>query len=482
METSVEGLTTWQDMGGAVSQTVKSLPVDGAYTVTQLAPDGSYSLSLYQNGRLASVTRYASNSVQIGKITYGYDAHGRQNTVTDARNGTTTFTFNNADQVVTITTPPPGTGASAQTTVTFYDKTLRATNVVYPDGTSVASAYSLRGELLRTSGSRTYPVGYAYDAQGRLKQMTNWSSFSALTGARVTTWNYDTQRGWLTNKVYPDGLGPKYSYTAAGRLSTRLWARGTNTTYSYNNFGELASVDYSDATPDLAYRYNRRGQQETVTQGTNSWKLFYTTAGAPLADAWTGGLLNGWAVTNNYDAYLRRTNAAVRNGGTTLATNGYSYDLAGRLRTARAGSAVATYDYLANSPLVGQIQFNDGANTRMTTTKDYDYLNRLTQISSVGATGSIPSQFGYQYNDANQRTRVTLADGSYWIYDYDTLGQVISGKRYWSDGTPVAGQQFEYGFDDHWQPHQHPGRRRRPRRGPADGLLHGQHAEPDHQP
>lgn len=53
-----------------------------------------------------------------------------------------------------------------------------------------------------------------------------------------------------------------------------------------------------------------------------------------------------------------------------------------------------------------------------------------------------------QYNDANQRTRATLNDGSFWIYRYDSLGQVISGKRYWNDGTPVPGQQFEYGFDD----------------------------------
>ncbi|MCI0540091.1 MAG: hypothetical protein L0Z50_33210 [Verrucomicrobiales bacterium] len=41
-----------------------------------------------------------------------------------------------------------------------------------------------------------------------------------------------------------------------------------------------------------------------------------------------------------------------------------------------------------------------------------------------------------------------MADGSYWIYLYDTLGQVISGKRKWADHTPVAGQQFEYGFHD----------------------------------
>ena len=53
-----------------------------------------------------------------------------------------------------------------------------------------------------------------------------------------------------------------------------------------------------------------------------------------------------------------------------------------------------------------------------------------------------------QHNNANQRTRVNLADGSFWIYEYDSLGQVKSGKRYWPDWTPVAGQQFEYTHDD----------------------------------
>lgn len=56
--------------------------------------------------------------------------------------------------------------------------------------------------------------------------------------------------------------------------------------------------------------------------------------------------------------------------------------------------------------------------------------------------------FNYAYNSANQRTSVTNAESAYWVYQYDSLGQVISGKRYWSDGTPVAGQQFEYTFDD----------------------------------
>ena len=56
--------------------------------------------------------------------------------------------------------------------------------------------------------------------------------------------------------------------------------------------------------------------------------------------------------------------------------------------------------------------------------------------------------FNYQYNSANQRMRATLRDGSCWVDQYDKLGQVVSGKRYWTDGTPVAGQQLEYAFDD----------------------------------
>ena len=43
---------------------------------------------------------------------------------------------------------------------------------------------------------------------------------------------------------------------------------------------------------------------------------------------------------------------------------------------------------------------------------------------------------------------MTNLDGSYWVYGYDSMGQVTSGKKYWSDGTPVAGQQFDYAFDD----------------------------------
>jgi len=69
--------------------------------------------------------------------------------------------------------------------------------------------------------------------------------------------------------------------------------------------------------------------------------------------------------------------------------------------------------YLPNSPLVSQILFTNNGVRRMVTTKQYDNLNRLMQISNTGGTGSTLPSFTYTYNDANQRVRVTLADGSY---------------------------------------------------------------------
>jgi hypothetical protein len=48
---------------------------------------------------------------------------------------------------------------------------------------------------------------------------------------------------------------------------------------------------------------------------------------------------------------------------------------------------------------------------------------------------------------AKQRALASVSDGSHWVYQYDSLGQVVSGKRYLLDGTLVAGQQFGYTFD-----------------------------------
>ena len=89
----------------------------GARTATATAPDGSYTVSTFQNGQLTNVVHKDSSGSTIGNTGYSYDQHGRQSTMTDARNGTTTYAYNAADQVSTVTTPSPGTpGGSAEVT------------------------------------------------------------------------------------------------------------------------------------------------------------------------------------------------------------------------------------------------------------------------------------------------------------------------------------------------------------------------------
>ncbi len=64
------------------------------------------------------------------------------------------------------------------------------------------------------------------------------------------------------------------------------------------------------------------------------------------------------------------------------------------------------------------------------------------------ASSASPLGVNYLYNDANQRVRATDADGSHWVYEYDALGQVKGGRKFWADGTPVARQQFTHAHDD----------------------------------
>jgi len=221
-ESTTDGLHSASLTTAGLSSSVTAYGTNGLRTLTSTAPDGSYTVAVYTNARAASTTRYTPGGAQLSGTAYGYDAHGRQNTVTDARNGNTTLVYNNADLVATNTSASPGTpGGTQQVTATLYNRLLQATNVVQPDGGVVANAYFLTGELQQTSGARTYPVAYTYDYAGRMATMTTWTNFSASQGAAATTWNYSATRGWLTSKHYVDGNGPAYTYCPAA-----VWPAG----------------------------------------------------------------------------------------------------------------------------------------------------------------------------------------------------------------------------------------------------------------
>jgi YD repeat-containing protein len=273
---STDGLKTWTTLFTPTEVTTTNEVVfhrpSGARTNTVYLPDGSRTESIYSYGRLQSVTRKDSGGGQVTRTSYAYDSHGRVYAVTDARNGTTFTSYNAADQPVFVTTPDPGDGQGPQTSQTFYDTSGRTIGQWLPDGATTTNEYHLTGLLKKTWGARQYPVEYGYDAQGRMTNMVTWQSFNLLTGSGASpatnTWQYETNRGWLRLKGYPNASsgvattnGPVYSYTAAGRLQTRpgrarwlarpgpdhhKYAEGTR-----GRHGDLSTVNYNDGTPGL---------------------------------------------------------------------------------------------------------------------------------------------------------------------------------------------------------------------------------------
>ena len=248
VETSADGLRTWTTRAGATSVSESVYNGGGFRTLTRRAPDQSSVVTVYQGDRIQSVTRLDANGGQLSQTTYGYDAHGRQQTVTDARIGTSTYTYTAADLVESVTTPPLGDGTGPQTTTSYYDAMLRVWKVVSPDATSLTNEYYQTGTLNKTYGSRTYPVEYTYDPQGRVKTMITWQNYGSGTGAATTTWNYDPCRGFLTSKLDNNGKGPINTYTTAGRLSRIDRARAGQ----YR--GDWAEQRGRGIGPDLSYR------------------------------------------------------------------------------------------------------------------------------------------------------------------------------------------------------------------------------------
>lgn len=215
------------------------------------------------------------------------------------------------------------------------------------------------------------------------------------------------------------------------------------TTYAYNTGGLLSGTTYSDTTPAVTLTYDRQGRVLTTTDAAGMLTRTYHASGQLQNETYSGGLLDTLGITRSFDMLNRQNGRGLP--AASLSTV-YAYDDASRLLTVTAGANSATYGYAANANLIETIALKNNGTTRMTTTRTFDRLNRLASITNV-LTGATVSH-AYDYNAANQRTKATLADGSYWSYGYDALGQVINSTKYQPNATAILGHAFGWTFDD----------------------------------
>ena len=171
--------------------------------------------------------------------------------------------------------------------------------------------------------------------------------------------------------------------------------------------GPSRTTNDTTGTQDLTYTYDRRGRRATVVLGSMTTTLYFNEANQLIGESYSGGTLGGLAMTNLYDAYLRRTYLAAKKGTSTLASAAFGYDTGSHLTT--------TYAYNNAGDLATVTYANDPAGTQ-NLTYTYDRRGRRGTVVQGGMTTT------FYNNEANQLIGESYSGG--------TLGGLAMTNRF----------------------------------------------------
>jgi YD repeat-containing protein len=194
-----------------------------------------------------------------------------------------------------------------------------------------------------------------------------------------------------------DNKGPTYTYTPDGKLARRTWARGVTTDYGYTIAGELASVNYSDSTPDVTYTHDHLGRPVTVTDALGQRTFAYDANTLQLISE---TLPDGAILTRTTDVFGRPAGLAL---GQDYAVT-YGYDSAGRFGSVTTSAPLAPlavqYAYVQGSDLLAGWSSNVGMSFQRTFEANRDLIASVTNAWN----GSAVSSFAYTNDEIGRRT------------------------------------------------------------------------------
>lgn len=354
------------------------------------------------------------------------DVAGKLRRIIDpAPGGTTNYTydpFGNLTQIMDAKTP---TGA-----VTSYSYNIRGfkTGSTDPDtGTSIFTPNSLN-ELVTQQDAKAQLTSFGYDLLGRMTSRLEPES------ATATTWVYGTSAalheiGRLKSLAKPDGYQESYTFDSLGRPATRTITEDTtyNVSYTYNTIGEINTVTYPASTGTAfvlkyLYSYGALQQVKDNAAGTVFWSLSAANdSSLPTTEVLGSGITVG-------STYTPWTNDLVtRKEGTSSVPNSlqdlaYQWDDNGNLQQRQdmkqSLTEVFVHDTLnrlSTSTLNGTQNLSVG----------YDETGNITSKSDVGSFDYATAQGACNYTGlTSQPHAVRNAGGA--VYCYDKNGNVTS--------------------------------------------------------
>ena len=433
-------------------------------------------------GRLISVDYAAPGTADVG---YAYDPNGNRTSMTDGT-GTTTYAYDEADRLTSVTSPGPKTLGYR------YDLDGNRTKIVYPAGTAVTYAFDKAGRMISLADWASRSVAYTYFADGLVETATN-------PNATVASYAYDNARRLveirhggpagqvldrLTYTLDPAGTvtglangsfaaqfarpdGPAGSNGAwSGTFASINEVTPNDATLLASPAGPTTTnyyeVSLGDADPPgdragitVRYRYaksgNDAGQTINLTVELRQGATVIASAAHPNIPGAAG---SGWqagsfilttaqanAITNFADLRLRFRPSAAGGGqkrsaeiswaelqvpgpGDPASQISYTYDRLERLTGTTGASGVRGYTY---DPVGNRLTKVEGA----TTTSVYDRADRLTAVGAtsvaVDAAGNLVAKGAdtFAFDAANRLTGATVA-GTNEAYAYDGDGTRVS--------------------------------------------------------
>jgi RHS repeat-associated protein len=364
-------------------------------TVTETEYDSMGQVTSQTDGN-KHVTKYVRNVLEeveevvnpLGKKTLKeYDAVGNLKKLEDPAKRTTTYTYDPANRLTEIsyssgkpatikyeynkdgdrTKMTDGTGTTTYT----YDQLDRMTESENGHKEVIKYEYNLGNQQTKITYPNTKAVERAYDKDGRLEKVTDWSS-------NVT----------------------KFTYNPDSELATTVFPSATKDedTYAYNTSDQMSEVKMDKSTEVLASLAYTRDNDGQVT-GVTSKGLPGEEKPAYEYDP-NNRLTKGAGTSYEYDA---------ANNPTKIGTGAYKYNEADQLET--GPSLTYTYDELGE-------RTKTKPSTGPATTYGYDQTGNLLSVErpKEGETSEIKDT--YAYNGENLRTSQTISGTtSYLAWD-----------------------------------------------------------------
>jgi len=358
--------------------------------------------------------------------TYAYDLAGRVTTLTappssntgGAANNVTDYTYDNAGELLT-TTAGAGT-ATASTSSNCYDPNGEVAATVAADGNVSSVATCSSSSPYGTSSA--YQTSYNYDSLGQLVTQTAPETSAAPSG-EVTMYTYDPLGNELTIEN-PDGVTLTNTYTPLSQLASMSYSGGTHdVTFNYDADGNETQM--FDASGISTSSFDPFGEITSTTNGLNKTVAYsYDLNGNVSGITYPLGSGATWASTDaigyGYDHADNLTSVTDFNGHTSTVTVS-SDGLPSALTLGASGDTITT-DYAANDG-ASSITLGNGSSLQSFT---YSDVPSGGIASETDTPSSSLSPAGYTYDAQNQVTQNTPGSGSAKSYVEDASGNLTT--------------------------------------------------------